>query len=232
MTSSVVVDAETLSEFLDKSEPFVSYEILKQWNLRLQEQRSWLNWLVEDVREEAVQTALLAPLRVTRKLEGLKREAALSAMAALIPAIREQNTERLISQFKLYQDDMPWITNWGTLFLHLTDPVRYPWWPRWMYDVPQKTGALALVVDNPQGLADDPAIVYAQLQHASNFVEAVLSSIRRLEGLDETFRPTVLFGMVYAVYMYTMSAWKLTDEFTQVFPPFPKVVETLLLIHR
>lgn len=229
--NTLVVDAETVREFLEKSEPFFEASMLADWNARLRRRSDLIGVLRADP-QTADTDAWFEPLRVTRRMAGPERERALHLMRPLVPLLAAGDTEGVLACCEACRQTDPWLLYWSTFWLHLGEPALRPWWSRWMYDPVNKTGAFPLVVDNPLAIGETVPDIYGQMVHATSFLGAVLDSMHRLSAIDEEFRPAVMFALVYAVYLFTMASWKLTTEFTQVLPSFPRVVRTLLAINR
>lgn len=127
----------------------------------------------------------------------------------------------------------PWVVDWGTYWISCLFPDR-TWWARWLYLPGPRTGALPLIVEEPAALEADPTLLgrYARVEQGVAFFGEVVASWRRLPQVPDPDRGMVGLALVYAVYLFTMAAWRMTTEFTQVLPPFPAVVRSLLGLKR
>ncbi|HBQ93889.1 MAG: hypothetical protein M1493_00345 [Firmicutes bacterium] len=222
--SAPVIDAEAMAEFLDKAESMVSNADCEHWNRVL------------TLRSQSVLMALRDPeqsLRVvpaTARINSEQKETWREVEAPIREAV-EKRPEEVIDILSRFGAS-PWLWEWGTFWLANAFPEDYVWWSRWMYRPDTKTGSIALVVTDPGCLTVEPPLLYSQILQAGHFAEQVLEGWRRPSFIEPPFRHTVALAMVYAVYLFTLSSWRLTDEFTQVLPPFPKVVANLLGISR
>ncbi|MCY0885785.1 MAG: hypothetical protein OWV35_07875, partial [Firmicutes bacterium] len=73
---------------------------------------------------------------------------------------------------------------------------------------------------------------YRLVQAGTAFVGEVLAATRRLRQVGEPYRPLLALAAVYGVYLFTMTAWKMSQEFTTLLPPFPAVLKTMLGLTR
>lgn len=130
-------------------------------------------------------------------------------------------------------DPPPWVVDWGTYWISCLFPDR-TWWARWLYLPGPRTGALPLVLEEPEALEADPTLLgrYARVEQGVAFFGEVVASWRRLPQFPDPERAMVGLALVYAVYLFTMAAWRMTTEFTQVLPPFSEVVRSLLGLKR
>ncbi len=222
--STLVIDAEAVAEFLDKSEPLVSDAEICHWNDVLVQRPAKAEGLLEDERA----SRLVVPGTARLNEENLSLWA--TQRARLIPAILSDPQEaiRLLSG----ESAPPWLWEWATFWLSARWPEDFVWWSRWMFLPQARTGAVALVLSDPDCLVQDSGQLYQQIVQAGHFTDQVVASLHRLTAVDPPYRHLVGLAMVYAVYLFTMTSWKLTEEFTHVLPPFPRVVTSLLAIQR
>lgn len=218
----LVVDAETLGEFLAKATPFLPDDLLRTYGsaLRLRSRLASDGLSVDRAWQ-------LAP--ATRRLPKAEREAAWPHVQEVWKPIERDDARAVLALL----DDWParpgWAVDWATFWLACRRPDEAAWWARWVYRPPERTGALTLVVADLEGLdGGGLSATYERVRQASAFVGAVLDSLRALTPVPDEHRSTVALASVYAVYMFTMAAWRMTPEFTQVMPPFPRVVQKLL----
>lgn len=221
-----LIDAEVLREFFDKCDMYLTPEFLNQLSSDLEWQHQQVqsglpDW--EGLWNWAPATRRLAPS--TRKEFEKRLENVPSVLAAgdvsRALAIAQEMTER-----------PKWLVDWMTYWIHVRDPERV-WWSRWVYDSKSETGALVLLVDNPASLKGGELIpTYQALDSAARYLSVLLESQRDITLVSVEFRPTVVLALVYGVYMFTMASWKMTEEFTQVLPPFPVVIRMLLGVNR
>jgi hypothetical protein len=126
----------------------------------------------------------------------------------------------------------PWLWEWATFWLAAFWPEDFVWWSRWMFLPQTRTGAVALVLTDPEALTGQDSQLYQLIVQAGRFTDQVMESQHRLSAVEPPYRHLVGLAMVYAVYLFTMTSWRLTEEFTHVLPSFPKVVTSLLGIQR
>ncbi len=225
--NSAVVDAEALGEFLDKAEPLLDSAVLAALDRSLA------------ARTERVRAADL-PWEARWRLAPAGRRVGPEDRARWEPELEpvwrlaaEGRADELMAQLERRAPaPPPWLLDWATYWLYLRHP-RFAWWARWVYRQDGGTGALPLVTGDMSEM--DRAGVgeaYGAVQQEVRFLGSVLESTHRLGAVSDDHRPMVALAAVYAVYMFTMSAWKLSEEFTKVFPPFPVVVSTLLGVNR
>ncbi len=222
-----LVDAEVLREFLDKAEPFLNDAYLEKTSSDMAERSRSVQQQFPDWPE----LWDLAP--ATRRLSQEERSLWRPRAEALLPLVRDGRVEEALEQAAELPGRPKWLVDWATFWAHLERPERV-WWARWVYAPGPQTGALLLLLDNPGVLKAGDALrdTYVRVGEAVRFLEAVLESTRSLTPVAAEFRAPVTLATVYAVYMFTMASWKLTEEFTQVLPPFPVVVRVLLGLNR
>jgi hypothetical protein len=222
-----VIDGEALREFLDKAEPFFDDPYLGELAMSL-ERRTRM------ARQAALpwgERWQLAP--VSRRVAPDQRPKWEAQLEPVWGAIRSGSAPDVLAGLETLHARPAWVTDWATYWLHVLYPEGHPWWARWVYRPEHRTGALLLVTGEVAGLeAAGVTATYQMLCEVSQFLDAVLASTRRLSRIPDPYRPTVALAAVYAVYLFTMAAWKLTEEFTQVFPPLPVVMKSLLGINR
>jgi hypothetical protein len=222
-----VVDAEALREFLDQAAPYLTDAAVLQLQQDLDRRHQWvqsgpLPW-----------TDLWQRAPVGRRIERGTRIQWAPRLEPVLSALWQGEVEALWTITAEEPQRPFWLIDWGTYWLHLVHP-HWVWWARWLYRPDVRTGAILLVVDDA-GKFDsgcpDP-VLYRQIMDTTSFLGEVLNATHRLDAIDEKFRPQVALAVVYAVYMFTMAAWKLTQEFTQVLPSFLQVVRALLGLNR
>ncbi|MHB1953945.1 MAG: hypothetical protein ACYCOU_09355 [Sulfobacillus sp.] len=228
-----VIDAEAVKEFLDKAEPFLTSDMLHRWDVTLL------------ARQQKLTEILFKP--------SLNSNARIKSLSALVASTARLSEDALIPWMPVMQrvldltiddvqavvpyigrlDSAPgWLWEWATFWGFAIDPVQHPWWSRWLYSPDSRTGSMALVMMDPEQLSSTADELYQQLSMGVTFYVSVLESTRRFNVVSDRFRGWIGLACTYAVYMFTMASWRLTTEFTQVMPPFPKVVQSLLGIHR
>jgi hypothetical protein len=225
--TSLVVDGEAVREFLDQAEPLLDAEALSDLSAGL-ERRTLA------MRESSLPWPLrwqLAP--VARRVPAEMRAAWEPRLEPLWDLAIEGRADALLEALEAFVDEAPWTLDWATYWLHVRHPAAWPWWARWVYRGSSETGALLLVTGNSLGFGGQSLPdTYGGLTTSVRFLGSVLDLTHRLERVSDPYRPMVALAAVYGIYMLTMAAWKLTDEFTKVFPPFPVVVKTLLGVTR
>lgn len=227
-----MIDAETLNEFLGKAEPMLSEEqILTCVSLLKQRTEMASDLFVRALSGgDAAETVIWDLVPATRRLPQSERERFAEFARSLLEKGQKGRVEEIWEALDNWAERPKWVLEWATFWLYLSDPLRYPWWTRWLYNPESHTGALLLVLDDPDVVNPvwPPSYLYNQMQLTQHLLSAVLEATHRLQQIPDLHRPLVSLSWVYAVYMFTMASWRMTSEFTQVLPPFPKVVEGLL----
>lgn len=222
-----VIDAEALREFLDKATPYFSSDYLSAVSAAMARrtralQADWPGW-----------PALWDRTPVGRKLRAETRQRWQPELNRLLPGIRAGDGDGVMAALARVPERPPWLTDWVTYWLHAGHP-ELVWWARWIYRPDNRTGALLLIVDDPTRIlnAGGLAATYRLMGDATRYLGSVLALTHPLDDVEESYRPAVALASVYAVYMFTMAAWKMTEEFTKVLPPLPVVIRTLLGLTR
>ncbi|PSR21210.1 MAG: hypothetical protein C7B45_11750 [Sulfobacillus acidophilus] len=221
-----LIDGEVLREFFGKADIFLTAEFLSKLSGDL-EQRT------HRVRQEFPSWPQLWDLApATRRLSEVERTAWLPHLDAVLPAVQAGDLITVLGVTDNILNRPKWLVDWLTFWIHVANP-RVAWWARWVYGATTDTGALLLVLDNPSVL-HQPGVsqTYQAVQAAFEYLATLLDSTQALRPLASVYRAPVMLAVVYTVYMFTMASWKLTEEFTQVLPPFPVVVRTLLGVNR
>lgn len=223
-----VIDAEAIKEFLEKADPYLSADFLAALSEDLTDR-------TRAVREDFLDWPRLwdcAP--AGRRLNAEQRKTWTKKLEPFLPMLSAGDARGFVAAVaREVVDSPPWLLDWGTYWVHVAWPEQ-AWWSRWMFLPRSRTGALLLVVDDPTAFeqAPSPDVTYTLVQDATDFLGEVLASTRRLDKVSPPYRAVVALAAVYAVYMFTMASWKMTEEFTQVLPPFPIVMKTLLGLTR
>lgn len=222
--SALVIDAEAVGDFLDKAEGFVTAEDIERWNrvmtVRLGD--------AADVLADDMRNLLVVP--GTRRLNEGGYQLWTQHKETLKHGVI--HTPGNMAAYLTSISAPPWLWEWTTFWLAALWPDDFVWWSRWMFLPSSRTGAVPLVLVDPECLVADPQTLYGQIVQAGHFMNHVMESLRRLPDIDPRYRHLTAFAMVYAVYLFTMTSWRLTEEFTRVLPPFPRVVASLLGIQR
>ncbi len=219
-----VIDAEALAEFLDKAQSFVSPQDYLHWNHMLEQRAQGIRWALHD--EAGCRQVVPATARIRPEQHPIWNQIHSSILRDV-----EQQPSRVV-EILAQNEAPPWMWEWGTFWLAHLHPENYVWWTRWMYRSDTQTGAVALIVTDPSCLNEEPSVLYLRIVQASRFTEQVLDGWHRLSAVNPSFRHLVALSITYAVYLYTMTSWRFTKEFTQVLPSFPQVVSRLLGIPR
>lgn len=221
-----LIDAAVLKEFFEKAEMFLTPEYLERLS-RDQEQRC------RRVAQKFPQWPELWDLApATRRLSLEDRKLWEPRLEPWIAHFQEADGPNVLQTFEAWEDIPKWLVDWATFWSHLANPEAV-WWARWVYTPTTETGALLLLLDNPAALKQDTlSLSYLRVSDAVQYLAVLLESTRALEHMSPVFRPMVTLAVVYSVYMFTMASWKLSEEFTQVLPPFPVVVRMLLGVNR
>lgn len=224
--SALLIDAEVLREFFEKADSFLTPEFL----VTLSEDLERRTRLVREHFPTWPQLWDLAPS--TRRLPEAERLRWMSRLDIVLPAVQATDLPTVLAVAQAVEDRPKWLVDWLTFWTHVVNPEA-TWWARWVYGPTTETGALLLVLDNPSVLRT-PGVgsTYRAVEAAVHYLAVLLDSTLALRPLSAVYRPAVTLAVVYAVYMFTMASWKLTEEFTQVLPPFPVVVRMLLGANR
>ena len=222
-----LIDAEVLREFFEKAEPFLTPEYLARLSADLERRRVLVDSHFPGWPE--LWERSFATKRLTRE----DREIWEPRLQPLLPLLQTGQVNPALDLLAQMPERPKWAVDWATFWAHAGNP-EVAWWARWVYTPASETGALLLLLDNPTVLqgAPDLSSTYQRVSDAVRFLSAVLDSTRQLDAVDAPYRPMATLAVVYTVYMFTMSSWKLTEEFTQVLPPFPVVVRMLLGLNR
>ncbi len=222
-----LIDAQVLQEFLDKAEPLLSEADLRAIGDCMQRRTGALLAGDTDVAEALRQ----AP--ATRRLQARDLGGWDDRLREIWPQLRQGDADGALLRLCEREEPPPWIVDAATFWLHAASPAENPWWARWVLERRRRTGAILLLLDDPGALAEGgTAQAYVDLRQAVQFLTEILAATRRLRPVAQPYRATVALAAVYAVYMFTMASWRMTDEFTQVMPPFPGVVASLLGVAR
>lgn len=127
----------------------------------------------------------------------------------------------------------------ATGVLHYTDPKKYWLWTRWFWDIDKQTGILPLAAGSVKNLVADT------IAEGYNHVgEVTAMSVQLGEGTGllsseledhpdrEPFVADVFLAASYAVYLYGVTAWRLSREFNNLLPPLPQLIRKLLGIPK
>lgn len=225
--STPVVDAEALKEFFEKAVPQFPSGFLATVSKRLEERTR----VVRTQQLAWPQLWDLAP--VSRRIHSNERKIWEPRLEPLMAAIEFGHVGELFGELERWPDRPQWLVDWATYWLHLGHP-EHLWWARWVYRADNRTGSLLLILDDPEQMVADDSLSqqYQKISDAVRFLESVLSLTHPLDDVEDVYRTQVALATVYAVYMFTMAAWKMTEEFTQVLPSFPVVIKNLLGVTR
>lgn len=133
--------------------------------------------------------------------------------------------------------ELPWWEVAAEL-LHFTHPQDYWLWTRWIYHPQAGSGALPFLMGGDYDLdGDSHGERYLKIGRtvamASNYAELVGFAGPELRANARAlFMPDVFLAAVYAVYMYSVSSWKLSREFNKVLPTLPRLVCRLLGVNE
>ncbi|MDA8205449.1 MAG: hypothetical protein M0Z36_05220 [Thermaerobacter sp.] len=227
-SNTPLIDAEVLREFLNKAEPFLTEEYLCRLSSDLELRRRCVAERYPDWPD------LWNLVSATKRLAAEERAAWQPQLSPMRPLLKQADVHAVLAGLEEMSDPRPkWLVDWATFWAHAANP-EVVWWARWVYAPTAETGALLLLLDNPTVLqgARDLTAQYRRVSDAVRFLKAVLESTRSLDTVAAEYRPVVTLAVVYTVYMFTMASWKLTEEFTQVLPPFPTVVRMVLGLNR
>ncbi len=127
----------------------------------------------------------------------------------------------------------------STGVLHYTDPSKYWLWTRWHWDIEKETGILALAAGSVKNLlADTIAEGYVKVGQITVMSEKLsegtdlLSSELLNDPNYAQFTSDVFLAASYAVYLYGVTAWRLSREFNSLLPPLPQLMRKLLGIPK
>lgn len=232
-----MIDAEALREFLEKSAPYSGPE----QDSRIADGLIGIRRRGYDLlqRFAAGEEGPLPPevWEVTagaRKVPAERRAGFEPLLADLLRAAGGSSSKDVWDRFESGERAQPWLLEWTTFWLWVRDPAREMWWARHTYNAAARTGSILLLSADPDAYDGTlPAReLYQMLNGSARMLSAILESTKLMAGIPEEDRTTVALARVYAVYLFTMAAWRMTTEFTKVFPPFARVVESLLGMRR
>ncbi len=117
--------------------------------------------------------------------------------------------------------------------LHFLEPTRYWLWTRWLWDPTAETGALALVTtdETDLGLGASPGETYMAVGRALSFVSQTGQAAGFAALGSGPFGTDVFLASIYAIYMQTVLAMRMTQEFTKMLPDLPDLVRRLLGVY-
>lgn len=235
--SGPVIDAETLTEFLGKAEPFLPEDLTESLGLRMEQRIQGAGSTLTRLRQapEKDLQGLWEMVPATKRLSSEERQKHDDLAWSLLQSAINLDAAKVFQMLDQLENRPKWAIEWATFWLHAASPEQFPWWPRWLYNAESQTGALLLVLADPKvfDVNQSSLQTYSQINGVSQQLAAVIDATHRMTRVPENHRVLLCFSWVYAVYMFTMASWRMTSEFTQVLPPFPKVVEGLLGIkHR
>lgn len=223
-----VVDAEDLGEFLRRARAALPEQALRSVSERLAVRRRWT--LERAGSLQPMELFALTP--ATRRLQGEQQAIWSRRLTPILSAIVAGDAETAIGTAGRFADRPAWLLDWMTFWLHQVDP-SLPWWARWVYAPGANTGALPLVLLEPQPApAGDLVQGYRLLAGAWRFLADVVGAVQELREVEEVERPLVALALVYLTYLYTLASWRLTEEFTQVLGPPEQVLDGLLGLRR
>lgn len=226
--SAPVVDAEDLGEFLHRARAALPEQALRSVSERLAARRSWTLEHAASLQP----TELFARTPATRRLQTEQQTIWSARLAPILPAILAGDAQTALGAVGGFADRPAWLLDWTTFWLHQADP-SLPWWARWVYAPGPNTGALPLVLLEPQpGPEGDLVQGYGLLAGAWRFLADVVGAVQGLREVEEVERPLVALALVYLTYLYTLASWRLTEEFTQVLGPPEQVLDGLLGLRR
>lgn len=221
-----LIDGEVLREFFDKADPYLTQEFLGSLSHDLAHRSAVVS------RNFPKFPVLWDRAPATRRLAPPDRAQWQPRLEDWLSLVQEARVTEILAQLESVESHPPWLVDWVTFWSSLANPDRL-WWARWVYSAKSETGALVLLVENPAALKHTGFVpTYEALSSAERYLRVLLDNTKPLPGLASDWAPIVTLAVVYSVYMFTMASWKLTEEFTQVLPPFPVVVRTLLGVNR
>lgn len=123
----------------------------------------------------------------------------------------------------------------ATGLLHYTDPQSNWLWTRWMWDVTTQTGILPLTTGSTHNL-----VAASVAEGYLNVGSVSAMSMRFAEGAGlltpelidhptrSPFGVDVFLACAYSVYLYGITAWRLSREFNNLMPRLPNMMRRLL----
>ena len=116
--------------------------------------------------------------------------------------------------------------------LHHLHPDRLWLFSRWLWSPRLRTGALGLVTTEADLVGETPGETYLKIGRALVMLRASADAGGLLDLGEAPWDLDVLLACVYAVYLYTITRLRMTQEFNKVIPPLPQLVRRLLGVHR
>jgi hypothetical protein len=116
--------------------------------------------------------------------------------------------------------------------LHHLHPDSSWLFSRWLWSPRLRTGALGLVTTEADLVGETPGETYVKMGRALVMLRASAEAGGLLDLGEQPWDLDVLLACVYAVYLYTVTRLRMTQEFNKVIPPLPQLVRRLLGVHR
>lgn len=240
MIEGQVVDTSAASEFYGRVLQHADTRELSRIGEALERKSAAMRALVGDdpaaMTPDAVRELLgwvfCSRRRVNRIFAVIEAEELASAIGDLLHgpggvAERYERFAELLRPLPGVYEDLP-----GEL-LHFLEPTRYWLWTRWLWDPTAETGALALVTtdETDLGLGASPGETYMAVGRALSFVSQTGQAAGFAALGSGPFGTDVFLAAVYAIYMQTVLALRMTQEFTKMLPDLPDLVRRLLGVY-
>lgn len=238
-----VVDTPAAREFLDKALERIDRPECRQITADCARKSQLLQLLLAPERcaglDEEALGSVLRTVFSTRRRAAAVIEAAGGA-AGLAPALAalawgEEPVERRLDGFVVTLaplDDEELACDLAGEVLHHLHPERYWLFSRWMWSPRLGTGAVALVTTDADLRGESAGETYLKLGRALVMLRASADAGGLLDLGEPPWDLDVLLACVYAVYMYTITRLRMTQEFNRVIPPLPQLVRRLLGVFR
>jgi hypothetical protein len=116
--------------------------------------------------------------------------------------------------------------------LHHLHPDGLWLFSRWLWSPRLRTGSLGLVTTEADLVGATPGETYVKIGRALVMLRASAEAGGLLDLGEQPWDLDVLLACVYAVYLYTVTRLRMTQEFNKVIPPLPQLIRRLLGVHR
>ena len=236
------IDSESAHEFLMEATKLASSSELEDINMRLRRKSAlFQSYLAVDkidgLDEQAVRILM-------RHIFFLRRKHKLLLEGNAMPFLRDEiktliyGDKPLEKRFNRFTSSLSGLNeglriNLASELLHYNEPEKYWLWTNWVMMPENKSGALALVLQNDFKLeAETNGEMYIEI---GKTIQALTKAgnqkgfTRMASGLRGAH---IFLACVYAVYMFTVFKLKLSKEFNRILPELPELARRVLGVQK
>jgi len=236
-----VVDTPAAREFLDRALERISRDQCRAISAECAAKARLVQGLLApDSRpgEEAQRTLLRSVFSTRRRVDSVISAAGgVDALGAALTELGwgtapvEQRVDAFVARLEPLGDRELGCDLAGEVLHHL-HPDRCWLYSRWLWSPRLRTGALGLVTTEADLVGDTPGETYLRIGRALVMLRASAEAGGLLDLGEQPWDLDVLLACVYAVYLYTVTRLRMTQEFNKVIPPLPQLVRRLLGVHH